>query len=289
MMVIVASPCFAQRLRLGAGAGAATALAILPANAAETPAAVARSMNSRRLMKPWRKSTMASSRSRLRSAKVSLRSLIARRLLPGCDPTPAEIGGCHERPRAIDRNRRWNLQQAAKSRPLVHGAILRWVAPLTIHSRCESMVHSGACQLAPRSWCSVPSRDGSEDRSYKPYGGPRRPLPCGHRHRRHLYRSGCLRHRFGDALDLQDAIGAESAGSGAARCRSGRGSGNERYRRSRPRHDGRHERADRADWGASAPVGHRGARGHPLYPAHQPQDALRLALAETETAPSLAT
>ncbi len=52
MMVTVTSACFDHRLRFVDGAGAARASATLLANAAETPTATERRMNSRRLMKP---------------------------------------------------------------------------------------------------------------------------------------------------------------------------------------------------------------------------------------------
>src|SRR5215203_1980995 len=139
IMVTVASACFAQRLRLGAGAGAATALATLEANAAETPAAVARSMNSRRLMNPWRKSTMASSRNRLRSAMVGLRSPIAGKLLPerACAPL---LGRAQYPNQPPDRTRDSDPCQVASSQWAACGAIHGWVVPLTMHSRWESMI-----------------------------------------------------------------------------------------------------------------------------------------------------
>ena len=60
----------------GKRAARISSVAERPANAAETPTVVARNMNSRRLMEPWRRSTMASSRRRLRSAKLRMRLLI---------------------------------------------------------------------------------------------------------------------------------------------------------------------------------------------------------------------
>src|SRR5215213_7428204 len=273
MMVIVVSACLAQRLRCGAGEGAATALATFAANAAETPAAVARSMNSRRLMKPWRRSTMASSRKRFRSAIVSLRSLIAGKLLPERHYAPPEPARAIRDP-AAESNPQVGRRLAARRHPLACGAIDGWVAPLTMHSRCESMITSGACQTARRRRRSVPAQGGRKDECDTLDGELQRPLSGGSRHWRHVYRPGCLRHAFGGALDLENAVGAEPARPGAARRGASRGSRHGRHRGARPRHDRCHQRLDRTHRCPRVAAGHGRARGYSIHPAYQPEDAL---------------